>query len=1066
MIKNPRILIALTVLFLATFELKATPPYKDPNQPYDRLPGTLETYHVKWSKPGAAGKLNVLFIIPYANSREVVESAQRLDMDYTVIMNSGNSTWADGYHEGVNATPLKGAEASSVLNKLAKQRLNMAHRYDAIVIAKISWEVLPQYVKDLTLKHVERGSGLVYVSPNRLQKGLSSKKETSGADKTFDELFKKNDEKDIADKIIGSLPFDAMPLHILKKRSDYKPILAQHRLFYAQSPLCITARAYGKGRIIALDYLDASYAFRKSASLSYFYNNPEGTHDKVIYDYAFAILTKAMLWSAKKEAPARASIKIKTPMTKLKAPIDKVVLKRSWENKTPETLIERKRIPESEATLSVFNQEKKSVNLKFNYSIRNMKGEKLQEKSFPVTVKAQKDFNKKIKLPYLGRGTYFLDLRVLNSIGAVVDFASRSFRIETANFVKEVRTEKEAYKKGETLKGSLFFEKPLASDALPSVKAVDTWGQTVAEAVPVLSGDRLSASFSFPVKYPLSRLWDIVGEISDKHGEVASAQTVIGIPNWTFDDYVLMHIFAPYPGAFGWKGFLCSELMRKYGLNGSFTELIHSNLKQYELNARSHLQSISFAEHIGEMNSPADRSGDFSKERKDLDMAEWSRMCRYIKDTGKKLDPKKYPYKLGHVGADFINSRIKKYQASAKFGSPFYVLTGENYLSGEYAGLENSGFGPTTTKEFQKWTRKEYKNDIAALNKEWNTDFKDWSEVRGILLQEAVGKNQLSRWVDFRYFMRSCVWSQFFIDWTDMIRKYVPEVKTGRVGHDQHDFSRYRNHMTSSIIYMGQAANSEWSDAICVELPQSFSGDNSFLIAPQSMIRWSYDFLTPLNRKRWPWLVAFMGMNGFTWERGLSAQTLGGESCFTPDYSEALPYFKDMTKEVRALQRGIGKMIINSKPYRSKVAILWSPYNHFISRLLPFQENCFAERNTSVKGGALSDCLSLLNSIRVRPTFVAPKDVIDGSLEKRGFKALFLPYSKGVSWEEADALKKFVKDGGLLIADNEPGTFNQHGRKLSAPLLSELFPDFKKKTIVKYGKGHAVYLPNGINQSA
>ena len=59
--------------------LKATPPFGHPDQPYDRLPGTLQTSHVPWARPLTGGKLAVLFVCPYNNSREVVELAQRLD---------------------------------------------------------------------------------------------------------------------------------------------------------------------------------------------------------------------------------------------------------------------------------------------------------------------------------------------------------------------------------------------------------------------------------------------------------------------------------------------------------------------------------------------------------------------------------------------------------------------------------------------------------------------------------------------------------------------------------------------------------------------------------------------------------------------------------------------------------------------------------------------------------------------------------------------------------------------------------------------------------------------------
>ena len=126
----------------------ATPPYGDPNQPYDKLPGTLETYHVKWAKPYAGGKLRVLFIVPYYNSREVVEAAQRLEIDYTVIMNVSNNQWEKGAGEGIGATQLGEIEGKVILKELVDQRLNMGHRYDVIVIAKISWEVLPENVRN------------------------------------------------------------------------------------------------------------------------------------------------------------------------------------------------------------------------------------------------------------------------------------------------------------------------------------------------------------------------------------------------------------------------------------------------------------------------------------------------------------------------------------------------------------------------------------------------------------------------------------------------------------------------------------------------------------------------------------------------------------------------------------------------------------------------------------------------------------------------------------------------------------------------------------------------------
>jgi len=74
-----------------------------------------------------------------------------------------------------------------------------------------------------------------------------------------------------------------------------------------------------------------------------------------------------------------------------------------------------------------------------------------------------------------------------------------------------------------------------------------------------------------------------------------------------------------------------------------------------------------------------------------------------------------------------------------------------------------------------------------------------------------------------------------------------------------------------------------------------------------------------------------------------------------------------------------------------------------------------------------------------------------------------MPYSKGVSLAEAEAIRTFVRNGGLVIADNTPGVYTEHGRRLKQSRLKDLFPVVDKKNVIRYGKGHAAYLPGEIN---
>ena len=1063
--------------------LLATPPFGHPDQPYDRLPGTLQTSHISWAKPLGGGALDALFICPYKDSREVVELAQRLEVNYTVIMNAGHTAWSDGYFEGDTATPLKNVEAKTVLETLSQRRLALEHRYDVIVIAKVSWQVIPQHIRDLILAHVERGTGLVYVSPNRMKPGWNRREPADDEDETFRQLFETAADESTQQQILSALPLDVMPLNLLKRFEDYKPLL-RPRHQWQQAALALSAATHGKGRILGLDYFDEAIAKRTHSSLTPSYQHRLGDHDEVIYDLSHALLTRAVLWATRRLQPEPIAISVQAPETDWPAPVDAEIGVLRWRVNTSATVIRRRDLP---STKIMVTTPKKSQAARTTITLRRrMTGLRDNTAGFPEEESAvtqvdlqpsrlllQRDLQPSpggvsvFQVPMLARGTYLVDVRTFDSGDAVLDFASKSIRVESEQRVAELTTDSDRYHAGGRICGSVSLARPLDATQRVMISVNDTWGRLV-HVGPVRTSTTQDTQFNFeiPITHPLSELWDVHACIMDDHGVVDRHTLPVPVVNNSFDDFLFMLIFSPTPGRSNWKGALHARQLRKYGINANYTYLIYSQHEQFFHNAREHLRSVVYAEHSGEYLSPADKNTDYSVEQTTYDLAEISRMLRHIADTGEKLDPKEFPSRMGHFTADWFNSRIDHYKLAGRFGSPFYTLTGENYLLGEFNGVENSGFAPTTTKVFQKWCRAEYADDLNALNREWGSDLKNWADVRGIMLKAAVEQDQMPRWVDFRYFMRSRVWSQFFIDWTDMLRSAIPNARTGRVGHDHHDFSRYRRQMTSSKLYIGQEKFPEWRHALTAELPQSFGNDEGFLMAPQSMIRWTHDLQSKTNRKRWPWMVLMLGLDGFDWERGLEAPTLGGEHCFTPDYSEPLPYFRDISDEVLTIQRGIGRLTMAAKPHRSKVAMLWSPRNHYISRLQPFEENGFSGTwmsNVSVIGGAVSDALSLMNSIRIRPTIIAPEDVVAGDLQRRGFKALILPYNKGMSRQEAAAIRKFVEAGGLLIADNDPATYSQHGRKLDKPELADLFPATDQNHVQTYGKGHAAYLPNVIN---
>ena len=77
--------------------------------------------------------------------------------------------------------------------------------------------------------------------------------------------------------------------------------------------------------------------------------------------------------------------------------------------------------------------------------------------------------------------------------------------------------------------------------------------------------------------------------------------------------------------------------------------------------------------------------------------------------------------------------------------------------------------------------------------------------------------------------------------------------------------------------------------------------------------------------------------------------------------------------------------------------------------------------------------------------FVSTQQIKSGKLNN--YKVLFMPLSQAVGSKEAEAIKRFVENGGLVIADVRPGIFDPHGKFGANRVMQELFGIQYKKTL-------------------
>ncbi|MCD6351490.1 MAG: beta-galactosidase, partial [Armatimonadetes bacterium] len=126
--------------------------------PRHDLQRSVVTPHVPWARPYARGPLRALVLCDDSNAREVIELAQRLDLDFTYIKFRTNRT-KEWIYQGDRTVPNL-ETAQKRLLKALDQPLDVA------VIAGFDWQVhfTPEIRAKLAEK-VRQGMGLVAIEP-------------------------------------------------------------------------------------------------------------------------------------------------------------------------------------------------------------------------------------------------------------------------------------------------------------------------------------------------------------------------------------------------------------------------------------------------------------------------------------------------------------------------------------------------------------------------------------------------------------------------------------------------------------------------------------------------------------------------------------------------------------------------------------------------------------------------------------------------------------------------------------------------------------------------------------
>jgi hypothetical protein len=404
----------------------------------------------------------------------------------------------------------------------------------------------------------------------------------------------------------------------------------------------------------------------------------------------------------------------------------------------------------------------------------------------------------------------------------------------------------------------------------------------------------------------------------------------------------------------------------------------------------------------------------------------------FIADRTNFRNLERNPCLSNHVIQDRIRQQFGNAGRIYRNYRPLYYTVADEPGIANQAAPFDFCFSPYCKAAFREWLQKRYPS-LDALNSQWGSSYKDWDEVRGATTDEifARGDDNFSAWADHEEFMDDVLTGAYAIA-GQAVKRSDPAGRLG-VGGVQ-----------------GPSAVGGWDFwKLCNLIPFHCSFAPSKAEKDKGPATW--------NPERH--LIWYLFIHG---DRGLIAWD--DPESYVNDKGEYDDRARDSKPLYAELTGGIGKLRIASQRTDDPIALYHSQPNlrvHWVLEVRPegkswINRGSGSERIDSRYFRLRESWVKLIEDNGLQYKFVAPEQVKAGGLKfydaatGAGYKVLILPEILAMSAAEAREILDFVAAGGTVIADRMPATFDEHGRKLDASPLADLFG--------READGHAILL--------
>jgi len=390
-------------------------------------------------------------------------------------------------------------------------------------------------------------------------------------------------------------------------------------------------------------------------------------------------------------------------------------------------------------------------------------------------------------------------------------------------------------------------------------------------------------------------------------------------------------------------------------------------------------------------------------------------------------------------------------QALRPYRPLFYNLGDETGI-GDLSAFWDFDLSQPSLAAMRDWLKDTY-GSLAALNRQWDTVFGRWEEVVPMTTDEAINRSDenFSAWADFKGWM-DIAFARAIRAGSDAIHAADRDAKsaiegTQIPGWGGYDYSHLAHSVDAMELY-------DYGDN--VELARSF---NPALIMLTTSSKGG-----PLEAHR-VWRELLRGTRGLIlWDD--KHELVGNDGVLGERGREAARYLPE-------IREGLGALLINSRRHTDPVGVLYSPASMRLQWLLDrratgedwIRRNASTEYEDNGIRAATRNFAHALRHFGLQYRFISSAELGQGELQIGNYSVLILPHTIALAATEAQQIREFVERGGTVIADNQPGLFDEHGRRAAKPLLSAVFdgPPTRSATSFSFGKGKAIYLaPAGV----